>query len=337
MERRVKDSKIKTEGSQKKLSGLITRVTGNQVITILLILIALGTYLSIHTGTFLTSYNIFNILRAFSWIGISAFGQSMVIIGGGIDLSPGSVMALSSIITAMLLAQGVDVSISVVAGLALGVFIGYINGILISKTKLPPFIATLGMMSVARGFCYGLTSGWPIRHLPPGFLFLGQTSILILHWKVPLPVIFMIVLAIISFIFLNNTKSGYHIYAVGGNEYSASLTGINVGKIKILIYTLSGFFAAIGGLLMTSRLGVAAPTAALGYELDIIAAVAIGGISLRGGEGSIWGTLIGAAIMQVIRNGLVLMGFPAYWQPAAIGTVIIIAVMIDQMKKARTQ
>lgn len=337
MERRVKDSKIKTEGSQKKLSGLITRVTGNQVITILLILIALGTYLSIHTGTFLTSYNIFNILRAFSWIGISAFGQSMVIIGGGIDLSPGSVMALSSIITAMLLAQGVDVSISVVAGLALGAFIGYINGILISKTKLPPFIATLGMMSVARGFCYGLTSGWPIRHLPPGFLFLGQTSILILHWKVPLPVIFMIVLAIISFIFLNNTKSGYHIYAVGGNEYSASLTGINVGKIKILIYTLSGFFAAIGGLLMTSRLGVAAPTAALGYELDIIAAVAIGGISLRGGEGSIWGTLIGAAIMQVIRNGLVLMGFPAYWQPAAIGTVIIIAVMIDQMKKARTQ
>lgn len=337
MERRVKSGKIKTEGSQKKFSGLITRVAGNQVITILLVLIALGTYLSIHTGTFLTSYNIFNILRAFSWIGISAFGQSMVIIGGGIDLSPGSVMALSSIITAMLLAWGVDVSISVVAGLALGAFTGYINGILISKTKLPPFIATLGMMSVARGFCYGLTSGWPIRHLPPGFLFLGQTDILILHWKVPLPVIFMIVLAIISFIFLNNTKSGYHIYAVGGNEYSASLTGINVGKIKILIYTLSGFFAAIGGLLMTSRLGVAAPTAALGYELDIIAAVAIGGISLRGGEGSIWGTLIGAAIMQVIRNGLVLMGFPAYWQPAAIGAVIIIAVMIDQMKKAKAQ
>jgi len=337
MERRVKSGKIKTEGSQKKFSGLITRVAGNQVITILLVLIALGTYLSIHTGTFLTSYNIFNILRAFSWIGISAFGQSMVIIGGGIDLSPGSVMALSSIITAMLLAWGVDVSISVVAGLALGAFTGYINGILISKTKLPPFIATLGMMSVARGFCYGLTSGWPIRHLPPGFLFLGQADILILHWKVPLPVIFMIVLVIISFIFLNNTKSGYHIYAVGGNEYSASLTGINVGKIKILIYTLSGFFAAIGGLLMTSRLGVAAPTAALGYELDIIAAVAIGGISLRGGEGSIWGTLIGAAIMQVIRNGLVLMGFPAYWQPAAIGAVIIIAVMIDQMKKAKAQ
>ncbi len=337
MERRVKDGKIKTEGGQKKFSGLITRLTGNQVITILLVLIALGAYLSIHTRTFFTSYNIFNILRAFSWIAISAFGQSMVIIGGGIDLSPGSVMALSGIITAMLLAWGVNATVSVIAGLVLGAFTGYINGVLISKTKLPPFIATLGMMSVARGFCYGLTSGWPIRHLPAGFLFLGQTDIPIFLWKVPLPVIFMIILAIISFIFLNNTKRGYHIYAVGGNEYSASLTGINVGKIKILVYTLSGFFAAFGGLLMTSRLGVAAPTAALGYELDIIAAVAIGGISLRGGEGSIWGALIGAAIMQVIRNGLVLMGFPAYWQPAAIGAVIIIAVMIDQIKKARTQ
>jgi len=326
-----------TKGNQSKFSALATELKKNQVITIFLVLIGLGTYLSIHTRTFLTSYNIFNILRAFSWIAISAFGQSMVIIGGGIDLSPGSVMALSGIITAMLLVRGVGVTISVIAGLALGAFTGYVNGTLISKTKLPPFIATLGMMSVARGFCYGLTNGWPIRHLPPNFLFLGQADIPILFWKVPLPVIFMIILAIVSFIFLNNTKYGYHIYAVGGNEYSASLTGINVGKIKILIYTLSGFFTAIGGILMTSRLGVAAPTAALGYELDIIAAVAIGGISLRGGEGSIWGALIGAAIMQIIRNGLVLMGFPAYWQPAAIGAVIIIAVMIDQLKKTKAQ
>ncbi len=297
----------------------------------------MSAYLSVHTGTFFTSYNIFNVLRAFSWIAISAFGQSMVIIGGGIDLSPGSVMALSGITTAMFLVQGVNVYLSVAAGLGLGAFVGYVNGILISKTKLPSFIATLGMMSVARGFCYGITNGWPVRNLPPKFLFLGQTEVPIFLWKVPLPVIFMIILAGICFVFLNSTKYGYHIYAVGGNEYSASLTGINVKKIKILIYVLSGLFAAIGGLLMTSRLGVAAPTAASGYELDIIAAVAIGGISLRGGEGSIWGTLIGAAIMQVIRNGLVLMGFPAYWQPAAIGGVIILAVTIDQIKKAKTQ
>jgi len=309
----------------------------NQIITILLVLIAIVVYLSIHTKTFLTSYNIFNVLRAFSWIAISAFGQAIVIIGGGIDLSPGSVMALSGIITGMLLVHGVTVALSVIAGLVMGAFIGYINGNLISRAKLPPFIATLGMMSVARGFCYGLTNGWPIRKFPQNFLYLGQTDIPILMWKVPLPVIIMIVLALISFIFLNNTKYGYHIYAVGGNEYSAALASINITKTKILIYTLSGLFTAVGGILMTSRLGVAAPTAALGYELDVIAAVAIGGISLRGGEGNVWGALIGAAIMQVIRNGLVLLGFPAYWQPAAIGTVIIIAVMIDQFKKAKYQ
>ncbi|ODS36579.1 MAG: ribose ABC transporter permease [Candidatus Altiarchaeales archaeon WOR_SM1_79] len=311
-------------------SGLIRR---SQAITLLLILIALGAFLSIHTRTFLTPTNIFNILRAFSWIAISAFGQSMVIIGGGIDLSCGSIMAFSGIITAMFLAHELGVIISVVAGLGLGVFLGYVNGMLISKAKLPPFIATLGMMSIARGFSYGLTGGWPIRSLPKDFLFLGQKDVPILLWKIPLPVILMVALAIISFIFLNNTRYGYHIYAVGGNEFSASLAGINIHRIKVMMYILSGFLTAIGGILMTSRLGVAAPTAALGYELDIIAAAVIGGISLRGGEGNLWGALIGAAIMQVLRNGLVLTGFPAYWQPSAIGVVIIVAVMLDQLKK----
>jgi ribose transport system permease protein len=162
---------------------------------------------------------------------------------------------------------------------------------------------------------------------------LGQKDVPILLWKIPLPVILMVALAIISFIFLNNTRYGYHIYAVGGNEFSASLAGINIHRIKVMIYILSGFLTAIGGILMTSRLGVAAPTAALGYELDIIAAAVIGGISLRGGGGNLWGALIGAAIMQVLRNGLVLTGFPAYWQPSAIGVVIIVAVMLDQLKK----
>ena len=319
-----------TNGLLGFLSGLFRR---SQVITLLLILLGLGLYLSIHTRTFLTSTNIFNILRAFSWIAIAAFGQSMVIIGGGIDLSCGSAMALSGIITAMLLSHGMGVFISVLAGLALGALLGYINGMLISKAKLPAFIATLGMMSIARGFCYGLTAGWPIRSLSESFRFLGQKDILIVLWKIPLPVIFMIVLAIVSFLFLNNTRYGYHIYAVGGNEFSAALAGINIHRTKLLIYIMSGLFAGIGGILMTSRLGVAAPTAALGYELDIIAAAVIGGISLRGGEGVLWGALIGAAIMQVLRNGLVLTGFPAYWQPSAIGFVIIIAVMLDQLKK----
>jgi ribose transport system permease protein len=312
------------------IGGMISR---SQVMTLLLILLVMAAYLGIHTKTFLTSTNIFNVLRAFSWIAISAFGQSMVIIGGGIDLSSGSVMALSGIISAMALVHGGGVVISLFAGLGLGVLLGYVNGLLISKAKLPPFIATLGMMSIARGLCYGLTGGWPVRGLPEGFTLLGQHDVPFLVYNIPLPVIFMIALAILSFIFLNNTRYGYHIYAVGGNEFSASLAGIKTGRIKILIYILSGLFTAVGGILMTARLGVAAPTAALGYELDIIAAAVIGGISLRGGEGSLWGALIGAAIMQVLRNGLVLTGFPAYWQPAAIGVVIILAVMLDQLKK----
>lgn len=335
------DMEQKSEITEKKIRNLpedffssISKLIGkSQVITLLVILIVIGALLGIRTKTFLSSTNIFNVLRAFSWIAISAFGQSMVIIGGGIDLSTGSVMALAGIISAMVLAHGGGVIISFVAGLGLGVFLGCVNGVLISKAKLPPFIATLGMLSIARGLCYGLTDGWPIRSLPEEFRFLGQYDVPLFLWKVPLPAIFMIALAIISFIFLNNTRYGYHIYAVGGNEISASLAGINIDRIKILVYILSGLFTAVGGILMTSRLGVAAPTAALGYELDIIAAAVIGGISLRGGEGSLWGALIGAAIMQVLRNGLVLIGFPAYWQPAAIGVVIIVAVILDQLKK----
>ncbi len=319
------------EGFFSSVGRLISR---SQVITLLLILIAMGAFLGIYTKPFLTSTNIFNVLRAFSWIAISAFGQSMVIIGGGIDLSCGSIMALSGIISAMFLSHGAGSIISVVAGLILGgVFLGGMNGLLISKAKLPPFIATLGMMSIARGLCYGLTKGWPIRGLPESFNSLGQLDVSVFVWKIPLPVIFMITLAILCFIFLNNTRYGYHIYAVGGNEISAALAGINIDTVKILIYILSGLFTAFGGILMTARLGVAAPTAALGYELDIIAAAVIGGISLRGGEGSLWGALIGAAMMQVIRNGLVLTRFSAYWQPAAIGAVIILAVMLDQLKK----
>jgi ribose transport system permease protein len=334
MEPRSRIVEERTDHSPEGFFSLVGRlISRSQVMTLLLILIVMGAILGIHTKTFLTSTNIFNVLRAFSWIAISAFGQSMVIIGGGIDLSSGSVMALAGIISAMVLVHGGGVTISVIAGLGLGVFLGLTNGVLISRAKLPPFIATLGMMSIARGLCYGLTGGWPVRGLPEAFIYLGQHDVPFLVWRIPLPVIFMIALAVISFIFLNNTRYGYHIYAVGGNEVSASLAGINVSKIKILIYILSGLFTAIGGILMTARLGVAAPTAALGYELDIIAAAVIGGISLRGGEGSLWGALIGAAIMQVLRNGLVLTGFPAYWQPAAIGTVIILAVMLDQLKR----
>jgi ribose transport system permease protein len=315
--------------------GIFARLLNNQLTTIVIILFLMIFLLGSFTRTFLTANNIFNVLRAFSWIAIASFGQSMVIIGGGIDLSSGSTMAFAGIMTAMMLSYGLGVLVSILIGLGFGVFIGFINGILVSRAKLPPFIATLGMLSILRGFCYGLTSGWPIRDLPRGFLFLGQTDLALYIWKVPLPALIMVFFVIISYIYLSKTKGGYHIYAVGGNEYAASLAGIDAKRVKYVIYSLSGLFAAVGGILMTSRLGVAAPTAAQGYELDIIAAAVIGGISLNGGEGNVWGALVGAAIMQILRNALVLVGFPAYWQSSAIGAVIISAVMIDQYRKRR--
>jgi len=320
--------------ASKEKKGILKTIR-MQEIGILIILFVLCLFLSLTTETFLTSTNIFNILRAFSWIAISGFGILMVIITGGIDLSVGSVMAMAGLITAMMLKANFGVFLSTIGGILIGAFIGFINGLLISKTNLPPFIATLGTMNIARGFCYGITGGWPIRDLPRNFNILGQYDIPFLGVGIPLPVVFMIILGIITSIFLNRTSWGYRIYAVGGNEQAARLSGINTGRVKILVYVLSGVLTAIGGILMTARLGVAAPTAATGYELDVIAAAVIGGASLTGGEGTVLGVIIGAAIMQVLRTGMVLLGFPAYWQPSAIGAIIIAAIIFDQYRKKK--
>jgi ribose transport system permease protein len=308
-------------------------IVGRQESGIFLILLAMGGFLSLYTDTFLTSTNIFNILRAFSWIAISAFGQCMVIITAGIDLSVGSVMGLSGLASAMLLVRGVPVPVAVVGGLLTGLFVGFLNGLMITKGKLPPFIATLGTLLMARGLCYGLTGGWPVRDLPQAFRDLGQYDIPIAGLGVPLPLIFMLVFAVLTSIFLTRTVWGYRIYAVGGNETATGLSGINTGRVKTMVYSLCGLLTAIGGVVMTARLGVAAPTAADAYELDVIAAVVVGGTSLMGGEGTILGVLIGAAIMQVLRNGLVLVGVSAYWLQAVQGLVIVVAIMLDQLRK----
>lgn len=306
-----------------------------QEIGILAILLVMSALLALRAPQFLTSTNIFNVLRAFSWIAIAAFGESMVIIsgGGGIDLSVGSVMGLAGLASAMVLSAGHSTAVAVAAGLATGLLVGMVNGSLVAWGRLAPFIATLGTMSIARGFAYGLTGGWPVRGLPASFNMLGQYDVPIGPWRVPLPVIFMLALAVVCHLFLTKTVWGYRMYAMGGNEQASALAGVHVRRMKLLVFSLSGVLAAFGGILMTARLGVAAPTAAQGYELDVIAAAVIGGTSLTGGEGTVLGVLIGAAIMQVIRNGLVLMGFPAYWQPAAIGAVIIVAIMIDQLRR----
>jgi ribose transport system permease protein len=189
------------------------------------------------------------------------------------------------------------------------------------------------MMSIARGFCYGWTEGWPFRQLNEQFREIGQGDLPVVGYDVPYPTVVMLVLVVIMTIFLTRTIWGYRIYALGGNEQAAELSGINTQYVKLLAYSLAGLMAGLGGTLMTARLGVAAPTAAQGYELDVIAAVFIGGASVKGGKGTIVGTLIGAAIMQVLRNGLNLLGYDPYWQPAAIGFTIILAVMFDRARQ----
>lgn len=328
------------------------RLLASQEISIFIVLVLMIVGLHIaRPGVFLTPNNVANVTRAFSWIAIAAFGQTIVIITGGIDLSAGSVMAISGMAAALVIsgevspflnAEGIvpawAVPLGVLAGLAVGVLSGLANGLLVSRVNLPPFIATLGTMSIARGIAYGLSSGQSIRRLHSDFSVLGQSGIAVTpEIPLPYPTIIMFVLAIVTAWFLAQTIGGRHIYALGGNEEAAELAAIKTRRVKLMVYIISGLMAAVGGILMTSRLGVAAPTAATGYELDIIAAVVIGGTSLMGGEGTILGTLIGAAIMQVLRTGLNILGFPAYWQSAAIGLTIILAVTVDRWRRSRNR
>jgi ribose transport system permease protein len=302
-------------------------------ILVLVLLLVIGTFLSLRTDTFLTANNLSNISRAFSWIAIAAFGESMVIIIGGVDLSVSAVMALSGLISALCLRAGLPVGVAVVAGLLTGGLVGWVNGTMVGHVRLPPFIVTLATMSIARGITFGLTGGWPVRSLAQGFRMLGQVDLQLGPLSVPLPVIFMLGLATLVSLLMGKTVLGKHVYTLSGSERALLVSGVNVVQIKVLVYTLCGALTAIGGMLMTARLGVAAPTAATGYELDIIAAAVIGGTSLFGGEGSVLGVLLGAAIMQTLRNGLVLLGISAYWQTAALGMAILASILWDHWRR----
>jgi ribose transport system permease protein len=300
------------------------------ILILIVLIIALG---ATAREKFLNPNTIFNMVRNFSWIAVAGFGELLVIIIAGIDLTPGSTMAFAGLISAMMLVRDIPVPAAVIGGLAGGLLVGMVNGLLVSKGRLPAFIATLGMMSVVRGLVYGVTHGQPVMGLPVGFMEIGRIDIPILGLKVPLPVILMLLIALLVHIFLSRTVWGYRIYALGGNEQSTRLSGVNTNRMKLLVFTLAGLLMATGGILMTARLGVAMPNAASGYELDVIAAVFIGGASTSGGSGTILGVLIGAAIMQVLRTGMVLLGIDPYWQTAAIGLIIVISLMIDQLRR----
>jgi len=309
-------------------------INRQEVFVFILLLIAI-LFLSLTTTTFLTQNNIQDISRNFAWIAIPAFGESLVIIIGGIDLSVGAVMALSGLVAAMALRFGLSIPLAIIAGLAAGSLIGWVNGALVGRVRFPPFIVTLGTAGIVRGIIFGLAGGWPILDLPSGFRYLGQADILLGQTSFPVSILIVLLLAVLVNTLLSVTVLGRYIYTLGDSEQALIVTGVGLPQIKTIVYMLCGTLTAVGGILMTSRLGVAAPTAATGYELDIIAAVIIGGTSLFGGVGSIVGVLLGAVFMQVVQNGLVLLGIPTYWQSAAIGSMIFFALLLDLWRQNR--
>ncbi|WP_439108860.1 ABC transporter permease subunit [Lactococcus ileimucosae] len=290
--------------------------------------------ITIINPNFLTTNNLLNLLLQVTANGFIAFGMTFVILTSGIDLSVGSILALSSAITAGLIANGMPVPLAIVVALLLGGVLGMINGLLISFGKLVPFIVTLATMTIFRGATLVYTNGNPITQGMSNsylFKFLGQGYIL----GIPFPVILMFAVFIILYIVLHKTAFGKSVYALGGNEKAAYISGIKLNKVKILIYTISGVMASISGLIITSRLSSAQPTAGASYEMDAIAAVVLGGTSLMGGKGSLIGTLIGALIIGVLNNGLNIIGVSAFWQQVVKGVVILIAVMLDRLKTSK--
>lgn len=301
------------------------------------------------SDAFLQPRNLLNIVRQISVVGLIAIGVTMVIITTGIDLSSGSVLAMSAVAAASLAQRtdwasakypGLDLPlvVPIVVALAIGAFCGSINGWLISRFRIPPFIATLGMMTIARGFAL-IYSDRPVSGLTDTYNFIGQGELFKLlpipdqpPLGIPIPIIILAVVAVGAHIMLNNTRFGRHIYAVGGNEQAARISGLNVGRIKIGVYMIAGLLSGLAGVVLSSRIGSGQPGLGVGYELDAIASAVIGGTSLSGGIGTIWGTIVGALIIGVLNNGLDLLNVSAYWQTIVKGSIIVAAVIIDERK-----
>ena len=294
-------------------------------------LMVLVIFFWILTPHFLTVSNLLNVAQQTSINAIIAVGLTFVIISAGIDLSVGSILAFSGVVIASILNAGYPIPLAITAGLLVGLACGSINGALIAIGKLPPFIATLGMMSVARGAALMYTNGRPISGFSSEFRFLANGEIL----SIPTSIIIMIIVYIVAHFVLNKTKLGRYTYAIGGNEEAARLSGVSVIFHKIMIYGICGLLSGLAAVILTARLNSAQPIAGIMYELDAIAAAVIGGTSLVGGEGRVSGTLIGALIMGVLRNGLNLLGVSSFLQQTIIGSVIIIAVLIDMTLKRR--
>lgn len=300
----------------------------NQTVFMFLFLLFMLFVISRLSPHFFTIDNLREITVQAAVVTMLAAGQTFVILSGGIDLGMGSVVALSSVTSAMVMAQTSSVVVGFPVGLLIGALCGIINGFMVGKLSIPPFVATFGMMGMGRGVAYVVTGGMPQYQLAPGSDFLGQERFL----GVPVATITVLILYIICYLVLVRTRRGRYTYAIGSNKDAAFLSGINVSRQLIWIYMISGITAGLAGITELSRVGSGQPGAGNGYELDAIASVVLGGASMSGGVGNIWGTLVGALIIVSLRSGLNVLNVNAYWQMVAIGAIVVIAVYADQVR-----
>lgn len=317
-------------GGAKLRPGLASRLpTPSATLYALAGLVAVSIVMSLASSTFLSAENLANILRQVSINALIAVGMTYVILTGGIDLSVGAVMALAGTITAGLLSGGQPGIVAIPAGLGIGLLVGFGNGACVARLGMPPIIVTLATMGICRGLALLYTGGYPIAGLPEWMRWIGNGSVL----GLATPVLIMVLVYAIGVFVLSRTPFGRHVYALGGNEQAARLSGIRVPRAKLIIYTLSGFTAALAGLVLTSRLMSGQPNAGEGFELDAIAAVVLGGTAIAGGRGSLVGTLIGALLLGVLNNGLNMMGVNPYIQTVAKGVIILLAIYIGRERR----
>lgn len=295
----------------------------------LLGLLVIGAVLSVLSDRFLTASNLINVARQVSINAIVAAGMTIVIITGGIDLSVGSTIALAGC-AALLVARPAGDLFGMTAGILVAAGVGLLNGALVAWGRVPPFITTLATMTVVRGAALVLTNGEPIVKTDGAYLWLGQATV----GPIPVPILLMVATLWGAHWFLSRTRWGTYVYAVGGNAEAARLSGISLARIQILVYVLGGTLAGLAGLVLAARLSSAQPNTGVGFELDAIAAVVLGGTSLMGGEGTIWGTTVGAFIIGILNNGFNLMNVSPFYQLIAKGAVIVLAVLVDQLLKA---
>lgn len=312
-------------------SGFWVRLSQIRELGIFLAFLSICLIISLANPSFYSLFNIFSVGKQTALIAIIAVGMTFVIITGGIDLSVGSVLALAGVVTALLLKAGSGVFLGILGGLLVGLAFGFFNGLVSKVFRVPPLITTLGSLNIARGLVYVLTRGNPVYGLPKSFFLLGQGDCFGLPWMI----IIALLVALTGHFLLSRTTYGRALYAVGGNIEAARLAGLSVERLKVSTFAIVSVLAALTGILLSSRLSSAEVTSGTGWEMDVIAAVIIGGTSLFGGAGTVFGTVLGAAIMAVLRNGMVLLRVSVYWQTIIIGFVIILAVALDQFRRQK--